>query len=138
MFGKLGLPAWGIAGAGVATSISEWVGVAVLAIALSRRRVAERFATRPVRPDARAIRRFLRTGAPIGGQWFLDMAAFAIFTTLVAQMGIAAMAATQATISLLSSRSCRRSGSGSPPRRWSGATRAPPISRPRCGATTPR
>ena len=102
VFGELGLPAWGIAGAGVATSISEWVGVAVLAIALSRRHVAERFATRPVRPDARAIRRFLRTGAPIGGQWFLDMAAFAIFTTLVAQMGTAAMAATQATISLLS------------------------------------
>jgi MATE family multidrug resistance protein len=102
VFGKLGLPAWGIAGAGVATSIAEWVGVAVLAIALSRQRVKERFATRPVRPDARAIRRFLRTGAPIGGQWFLDMAAFAIFTTLVAQMGTAAMAATQATISLLS------------------------------------
>jgi MATE family multidrug resistance protein len=102
VFGKLGLPAWGIAGAGVATSIAEWVGVAVLVIALSRRRVAERFSTRPVRPDARAIRRFLRTGAPIGGQWFLDMAAFAIFTTLVAQMGTAAMAATQATISLLS------------------------------------
>ncbi len=102
VFGKLGLPAWGIAGAGAATSISEWVGVTVLAIALSRRRVEGRFATRPVRPDARAIRRFLRTGAPIGGQWFLDMAAFAIFTTLVAQMGTAAMAATQATISLLS------------------------------------
>jgi MATE family multidrug resistance protein len=102
VFGKLGLPAWGIAGAGAATSISEWVGAAVLVIAVSRRRVAERFATRPVRPDIRAIRRFLRTGAPIGGQWFLDMASFAIFTTLVAQMGTAAMAATQATISLLS------------------------------------
>jgi MATE family multidrug resistance protein len=102
VFGKLGLPAWGIAGAGVATSISEWVGVAVLAIALSRRQVKTRFATRPARPDARAILRFLRTGAPIGGQWFLDMASFAIFTTLVAQMGTASMAATQATISLLS------------------------------------
>jgi MATE family multidrug resistance protein len=102
VFGELGLPAWGIAGAGIATSTAEWVGVAVLGIALSRRHVAERFATRPVGPDGRAIRRFLRTGAPIGGQWFLDMAAFAIFTTLVAHMGTAAMAATQATISLLS------------------------------------
>jgi MATE family multidrug resistance protein len=55
-----------------------------------------------VRPDARAIRRFLRTGAPIGGQWFLDMAAFALFTSLVARMGNASMAATQAMISLLS------------------------------------
>jgi MATE family multidrug resistance protein len=49
-----------------------------------------------------AIRRFLRTGAPIGGQWVLDMAAFAIFTTLVARMGNASMAATQAMLSLLS------------------------------------
>jgi MATE family multidrug resistance protein len=102
IFGRLGLPAWGIAGAGTATSIAEWVGVGVLAVALGRRRVAERFATRPVAPDAQAIRRFLRTGAPIGGQWFLDMAAFAIFTQLVAHMGTVAMAATQATISLLS------------------------------------
>jgi MATE family multidrug resistance protein len=55
-----------------------------------------------VRADAAAIRRFLRTGAPIGGQWFLDMAAFALFTSLVARMGNASMAATQAMISLLS------------------------------------
>ena len=53
-------------------------------------------------PDRAAIRRFLRTGAPIGGQWLLDMSAFALFTTLVARMGNASMAATQAMISLLS------------------------------------
>ena len=53
-------------------------------------------------PDLAAIRRFLRTGAPIGGQWLLDMSAFALFTSLVARMGNASMAATQAMISLLS------------------------------------
>ena len=102
VLGGFGFPAWGVAGAGVATSIAEWVGVAVLGVALARRNVAERFRTAPVAPDFPEIRRFLRTGAPIGGQWMLDMSAFALFTSLVAHMGTAPMAATQAMISLLS------------------------------------
>ena len=102
VFGHLGLPAWGVAGAGLATSTAEWIGVLVLAVGLLRPSVAQRYATRPVRPSAPEIRRFLRTGAPIGGQWILDMSAFAIFTTLVARMGNASMAANQAMISLLS------------------------------------
>jgi MATE family multidrug resistance protein len=102
VLGRLGLPAWGIAGAAVATSIAEWVGAVVLAAAFARPAVARAFSTHVVRPSARQIRRFLRTGAPIGGQWVLDMSAFAIFTTLVARMGEASMAATQAMLSLLS------------------------------------
>jgi MATE family multidrug resistance protein len=102
VFGRLGLPAWGVAGAGLATSIAEWVGVGVLTTAFLRRRTRGAYHTQPVRPNPRAIRRFLRTGAPVGGQWVLDMSAFAIFTTLVARMGNASMAATQAMISLLS------------------------------------
>ncbi|HTY17331.1 MAG TPA: MATE family efflux transporter [Myxococcota bacterium] len=102
VFGHLGLPAWGVAGAGLATSTAEWIGVLVLAVGLLRPSVAQRYATQPVRPSAPEIRRFLRTGAPIGGQWILDMSAFAIFTTLVARMGNASMAANQAMISLLS------------------------------------
>jgi MATE family multidrug resistance protein len=101
VLGRFGLPALGIAGAGTATSIAEWVGVAVLASAFARPRL-RRFGTRPTAPRLGEIRRFLRTGAPIGGQWLLDMSAFAIFTTLVARMGTASMAATQAMISLLS------------------------------------
>ena len=102
VFGRLGLPALGVAGAGLATSIAEWIGAAVLVAAFALPEVKRRFATHPVRPDPRAIRRFLRVGLPIGGQWLLDMSAFAIFTTLVARMGNASMAATQAMISLLS------------------------------------
>jgi len=102
VLGRLGLPAWGVAGAAVATSLAEWVGAALLTAAFLSRTSRARFGTGPVRPDPSAIRRFLRTGAPIGGQWFLDMAAFALFTSLVARMGNASMAATQAMISLLS------------------------------------
>jgi len=102
VLGHLGLPAWGIAGAAAATTLSEWIGVGILFAAFLRRGVRERHGTLPVRPERLAIRRFLRTGAPIGGQWLLDMSAFAIFTTLVARMGNASMAATQAMLSLLS------------------------------------
>jgi MATE family multidrug resistance protein len=102
VLGRLGLPAWGVAGAGISTSIAEWLAAAMLALAFARRATVQRYRTRPVWPERRAIRRFLRTGAPIGGQWVLDMSAFAIFTTFVARMGDASMAATQAMISLLS------------------------------------
>src|SRR5690606_7951836 len=100
VLGRLGLPAWGIAGAGVATSIAEWVGASLLAVAFARRGV-RRYGTRFQRPSARRIRRFLRTGAPIGGQWLPALSAFALFTALVARMGDAAMAASQAMIALL-------------------------------------
>jgi MATE family multidrug resistance protein len=102
VFGHFGLPAWGVAGAGVATSIAEAAGAALLFGALFRRRVSRAFRTHPVAPDRHQIRRFLRTGAPIGGQWLLDMSAFALFTTLVARMGNISMAANQAMLSLLS------------------------------------
>ena len=102
VLGRLGLPGWGVAGAAAATSIAEWIGAAVLAAVFLGRASRRRYGTAPAAPDPVAIRRFLRTGAPIGGQWFLDMAAFALFTSLVARMGNASMAATQAMISLLS------------------------------------
>ena len=102
IFGRLGLPEWGVAGAGIATSLATVGGIVALFATLQRRAMRRRFSTGPIAPDRVAIRRFLRTGAPIGGQWFLDMMAFALFTTLVARMGDAEMAATQALLMLLS------------------------------------
>jgi MATE family multidrug resistance protein len=102
IFGELGLPAWGVAGAGTATAVGEWFAFGALLLAFRRRRVRERFDTRAVRPDREAIRRFLRVGVPIGGQWCLGMTSFAIFTTLVARMGDDSMAASQAFVMLLS------------------------------------
>jgi MATE family multidrug resistance protein len=101
IFGRLGLPAWGVAGAGVATAAGEWVYAAFLYVVFRRGALDARFATAPLAPDAAAIRRFLRTSAPIGGQWVLDMLAFAAFSTLVARMGAAQMAASQALLSLM-------------------------------------
>ena len=102
IFGRLGLPQWGVAGAGAATSIGEWVNAGILIVAFLRRDRVLRFGTAFVRPVARQVRRFLRTGAPVGGQWVLDMLSFAAFTTLIARMGDASMAASQAFVMLLS------------------------------------
>ena len=102
IFGELGLPAWGVLGAGVATSIGNWFAAAIMVAAFARAQIRERYQTRPRRPDGAQIRRFLRTGAPIGGEWFLGMTSFAVFTTLVARMGDTEMAASQVFVVLLS------------------------------------
>ena len=67
-----------------------------------RRSIRETCRTHFVAPDVGAIRRFLRTGLPIGGQWSIGMSSFATFTTIVARMGDASMAASQAFVMLLS------------------------------------
>lgn len=102
IFGKLGLPELGVTGAGIATSIAEWMNFFVLLVFFRRAGIMRAFGTQIVVPNSKKIRRLLRTGLPVGGQWWLEMASFALFLTLVARMGDAPMAASQAFISLLS------------------------------------
>ncbi len=102
IFGRFGLPQWGVVGAGVATTIAQWSNAIVLLVIFQRRAIAKRCNTHPAALSPNQIRRFLWTGAPIGGQWFVGMVSFSAFTTLVARMGDAAMAASQAFVMLLS------------------------------------
>jgi len=102
IFGELGFPQLGVAGSGVAMAVGEWSFALFLGAAAARRAVRARYGTGPAAARSAEVRRVLRTGLPIGGQWVLDMSAFAVFTTLVARMGDASMAASQAFISLLS------------------------------------
>jgi MATE family multidrug resistance protein len=102
IFGELGLPKWGVAGAGAATAIAQWSNAIVLFVIFQRRSVAKRCNTRPAAVNGKQIKRFLWTGAPIGGQWFIGMLSFSAFTTLVARMGDESMAASQAFVMLLS------------------------------------
>jgi MATE family multidrug resistance protein len=102
IFGELGFPQLGVAGSGAAMAVGEWTLALFLGAAALRRSVRARYGTGPILARAASLRRVLRTGLPIGGQWVLDMSAFAVFTTLVARMGDASMAASQAFISLLS------------------------------------
>jgi MATE family multidrug resistance protein len=102
IFGELGLPRLGVAGSGAAMAVGEWTFALFLGASALRRGVRARYGTAARLVRAAPLRRVLRTGLPIGGQWVLDMSAFAVFTTLVAHMGDASMAASQAFISLLS------------------------------------
>ena len=102
VFGRWGLPAWGVAGAGAATALSNWTFAAVMLGCFLRPRLRGTYATHPAAPDPLAMRRLARTSTPIGGQWVLDMISFAIFSTIIARMGDTQMAASQAMIQLLS------------------------------------
>ncbi len=102
IFGRFGLPAYGVMGAGIAVVIAEYAYAAILFVFLFLRDTRTRFATAPCAPELGHVLRFLRTSAPIGGQWLLDMLSFALFSSVVARMGDAEMAASQAMIQLLS------------------------------------
>jgi putative MATE family efflux protein len=102
IFGEFGFPELGVAGAGIATTISSWSGAALLFVLFRRRSINERYHTKLIAPNTTQIRRLLRTSIPIGGQWFIGMASFAVFTTFVARMGDESMAASQAFVMLLS------------------------------------
>jgi MATE family multidrug resistance protein len=102
IFGALGLPQLGTMGAGLAMSAGSWTILAVLLVLVLRPHLRERYATAPVRPDTAAMLRYLRTSAPVGGQWLLDMTTFALFGSIVARMGDLSMAASQAMLQLLS------------------------------------
>lgn len=103
VFGRFGLPRLGVAGAGYGAAFGSWLGALVLAVAFQRARARIAPGSAAVEPpDRRAIGRLLRTSAPVGGQWLLDMITFALFTTIIARMGDRSMAASQAMIQLLS------------------------------------
>ena len=102
IFGAFGLPEWGVFGAGVATACAEWLYFLALVVFFTRKRITREYRTEHSPPKRREIRRLLYTGLPIGAQWWLEMTSFAAFSTLVARMGDAEMAASQAFVVLLS------------------------------------
>jgi multidrug resistance protein, MATE family len=101
VYGVAGLPRMGVSGAGLATACCEYLYAGILLWATLRRPMRERYATAPSWPRLPDVRRFLRTSAPIGGTWLLDMIPFALFTTLITRMGASSAAASQAFLVLL-------------------------------------
>lgn len=102
IFGKLGLPALGVAGSAIATSLSRWL-MALLLLALAWREL------RPmVRPwlaaatDRAALRRLFRLGLPIGLQFELELSSFGGVALLAGAMGTIPVAGHQIAINLAS------------------------------------
>jgi len=101
VFGKLGAPALGVAGAAIATASSEFLYAAILFAVAARPGIRARFDTRPHAPDLGALRRLVRTGLPVGAQWVFDSLSFAVFTLLLSSMSAAAVAASHSFIMLV-------------------------------------
>jgi MATE family multidrug resistance protein len=101
IFGNLGFPELGIAGAGWATVLGSWAS-ALLAIGLFvRRRYRKEFATGSGwRFERGLFRRLMKYGGPAGAQVFLDVLVFNLFVQLVGRLGEAAMGATTLTVRL--------------------------------------
>ncbi|MBK7045156.1 MAG: MATE family efflux transporter [bacterium] len=99
----LAVPAMGIKGASIATSIGTFVNAAALVgFALAPSLRARYRIHRARRPDRHALARLVRVGSPAAGENFVDMGGFVMFSIFVGTAGAVPLAASQITIQLLS------------------------------------
>ncbi len=97
IFGNLGLPAMGAAGAGWATCVASWYMAAFLMVAvlLRDRQEGGGLARASLRLEPDRIRRLLGLGLPAAGQLTLEVAVFAAATALAARLDPSWLAAHQ-------------------------------------------
>jgi len=103
IFGHLGFPALGLAGAGWATLIARCLQAAALLawIATDKRITALRLAKRR-ESFWPPFRRLFKEGLPVAGQDVLEGGSFALGTIMLGWLGTTALAANQVTISIAS------------------------------------
>jgi MATE family multidrug resistance protein len=95
IFGRWGLPALGIAGAGWATVTGSTISAVLALVLLFQPKYRTRFRTLAGwRFDPDLFRRLMRFGFPNGLQWMLDLLAFTVFLFLVGRLGDVELAAT--------------------------------------------
>ncbi len=104
VFGHLGLPAFGLRGSGMATTLSNtflFVALA-LVVSLSRRFRRYHLFGRWWRPDWPRLRALLRLGLPIGVTLAFEITVFNAAVFLMGQFGVAAIAAHSIAIQIAS------------------------------------
>ncbi|MCB9758743.1 MAG: MATE family efflux transporter [Alphaproteobacteria bacterium] len=99
IFGKLGMPAYGAVGAGMATAASTWVGM-IYYVYMGLRYARGAGFLRGL-PDAGTIRTMLRLAVPSGLQQFFFAAGMTALFRIVALVGTAEVAAANILIQLL-------------------------------------
>jgi MATE family multidrug resistance protein len=94
IFGHAGLPALGIAGAGLATALGATTSALVALTLFFRTRYRSEFQTlRGWRFDPALFLRLMRFGLPNGLQWMLDGLAFTVFLFILGRLGDVELAA---------------------------------------------
>jgi len=95
IFGKLGFPEMGIAGAAWATAIASALQLAILFVIWMGPYYAHKYASRTTwRPSWTRLRRIVRVGLPVGVHFQSDILGFTVFTVfMVGTYGTAQMAA---------------------------------------------
>jgi len=94
IFGHLGAPAWGVAGAAIASSIATWLGFLGLAWAFHAGAGGAPRQEGKLGLRLSELYRLVRFGLPNGLNWFLEFAAFLFFINIVVvDLGTTSLAA---------------------------------------------
>lgn len=88
MFGHLGMPALGAAGAGLSTAVVSWLMLAMGLWVLHHDSFFRQFKLRPGRPRWLAQKELLRLGLPMGGSYLVEVCAFTFMALMVAREGM--------------------------------------------------
>ena len=88
MFGHLGMPALGAAGAGLSTAVVSWLMLAMGLWVLHNDSFFRQFKLRPGRPRWLAQKELLRLGLPMGGSYLVEVCAFTFMALMVAREGM--------------------------------------------------
>ncbi|NGM87464.1 MATE family efflux transporter [Parapusillimonas sp. SGNA-6] len=88
IFGKLGLPVMGAAGAGLSTAVVSWLTLIAGLWAIYHDPYYLRFQPRLGRPDWASQKELLRLGIPMGGSYLIEICAFSFMALLVAREGM--------------------------------------------------
>lgn len=92
IFGKFGLPALGVRGSGLATTIAFTIGALLALGLLLRGRLALRLPRRRWRADVATMRRVLAIGYPAAAEQFLMQIGFFVYLIFAATYGTSALA----------------------------------------------
>jgi MATE family multidrug resistance protein len=87
VFGMLGFPKMGIAGAGCATVIALWMKPLIYFVLLRKQSHRTKFHTQDWKLELLLFRRLVYYGGPGGVQMLLDVAGFAVFVILIGRLG---------------------------------------------------
>jgi MATE family multidrug resistance protein len=104
IYGKLGFPAMGVAGSGLATSVVGWImflGL-LLHVSISDKYKKYRIIKEVFKIDFKLSRKIVEIGLPIGAANFCEVSFFMFATLLIGTMGTTDLAAHQIALNLAS------------------------------------